>query len=104
MNQTCHLRLPIQRLGLAYPTIQPADAARLMTFLLRPLLVALLLVLLGWSLVFASQTVARVVTGAVAPVVTAPLEGQSLMDERELQSQVDAYLADLRQSDRTIEP
>jgi hypothetical protein len=93
MSQTCHLRLPIQRLGLAYPAVEPAEATRFLKLLVRPVLVALLLIVLGWSLVIASQTLSEVVTGAVAPIVTAPLEGRSMMSERDLQSQVDAYLA-----------
>jgi hypothetical protein len=96
MHQTCHLRLPIQRLGLAYPPIGPAEATRLLKLLLRPVLVAVVVVVLGWSLVVASHTIARVATGAVAPIVSAPLEGRALlMSEGDLQRQVDAYLADL---------
>jgi hypothetical protein len=94
MSQTCHPCLPIQRLGLAYPAVGPAEATRFLKVLVRPLLVALLLVVLGWSLVVASQAISEVVTGAVAPIVSVPLEGRSMMSEGDLQSQVDAYLTD----------
>ena len=93
MNQSCHLRLPVQRLGLAYPTLEPADATRFLRMLLRPLLVVLLLALLGWGLVVASQTISRVSTGAIAPIVSAPMENRATVSERDLQSQVDAFLS-----------
>lgn len=93
MYRSCHSCLPIQRFGLAYPAIEPTEATRFLKLLARPVLVALLLMILGWSLVVASQTISDVVTGAVAPIVSAPLEGRSMMSERDLQSQVDAYLA-----------
>lgn len=94
MNQTCHLRLPIQRMGLAYPVIEPTEASRLLKILARPVLVAVLLIVLGWGLVFASQTISHMVTGAVAPIVNAPLGGRTTISERDLQHQVDTYLAD----------
>jgi hypothetical protein len=95
MNQTCHLRLPIQRLGLPYAAIEPVEATRFLKLLVRPVLFALVLIVLGWSLVVASQTIASVATGTLAPIIAAPLEGRSMMSERDLQSQVDVYLAEL---------
>lgn len=96
MRETNVCIAPIQRLGLAYPVVQPADATRLLQALVRPVLVAALLLVLGWGMVWASQEAAQVVTGAVAPVMSASIEGRSVVSEQDLQSRVDAYLADLR--------
>ena len=61
MYRSCHSCLPIQRFGLAYPAIEPTEATRFLKLLARPVLVALLLMVLGWSLVVASQTISDVV-------------------------------------------
>ena len=96
MRETNVCTVPIQRLGLAYPAIHPADASRLLKVLFRPVLAAMLLLVLVWGLVWASHEAASVVTGAVAPVMTASIENRSVVSEQDLQSRVDAYLADLR--------
>lgn len=96
MRETNVCIAPLQRLGLPYIVVQPADATRLLQALVRPVLVAALLLVLTWGLVWASQEAARVVTGAVAPVMSASIETRSVVSEQDLQSRVDAYLADLR--------
>jgi hypothetical protein len=99
MIETCLFSTPVQRLGLAYPVVKPADATHLLRLMAKPLLVALLVMVLGWSLLYAGQTTARMVTVMVAPAITAPIESRSLMSERDLQDQVDAYLANLTAGD-----
>ena len=87
---------PVHRLGLVYPVLLPADATRLLKALARPVLFAAVLLVLGWGLVWASQEAAQIVTGAVAPAMSVSVEHRSLVSEQDLQSRVDAYLADLR--------
>ncbi len=103
MRESIVCTAPIQRLGLVYPVVPPADATRLLQAAVRPLLVAAMLMLLGWGLVWASQQAAEVVTGAVAPVMSASIENRPLVTEQDLQSRVDAYLADLRGEPEVVE-